>query len=267
MRWILTTALAVGFAVGGVAATPRPARAQIDYRNLDDDRPTRTEDAYPIERYAFEILAPYSFEAERDGTDRHLVVPELEYGVAMNTQLGIKLPWAATRSRSGLAGLTVFGLYNFTTEGPALPALSLRADVAFPVGRLAGRNTRAALKAIVTRSFGRSRLHLNIARGIGSEANVGEGEALDRWGYGIAIDRTFFRQSLLVVGEVFGAQSVADAPTAVNASLGTRWQWRTTTVFDIGVSRRLKDQLGPDFALTLGLSHAFAIPGLLPRGR
>ncbi len=36
-----------------VAAVPRGAQAQIDYRNLDDDRPTRIEDAYPVERYAF----------------------------------------------------------------------------------------------------------------------------------------------------------------------------------------------------------------------
>ena len=35
-----------------------PAVAQIDYRNLDDDRPVVSEDAYPVERYGFELLAP-----------------------------------------------------------------------------------------------------------------------------------------------------------------------------------------------------------------
>ena len=286
MQWTLTTALAVGVATGAIAGRPGSAQAQIDYRNLDDDRPTLIEDAYPIEHYAFEALAPYRFEAEPRGIDRHLVVPELEYGIAMNSQLGVKLAWAGihdpqhvdivdpngnfrevTNSRSGLAGLTVFGLYNFTTEGPVLPALSLRADIAFPIGELAGDNTRAAIKAIVTRGFGRNRIHINVARGLGKEASLGEGEPLDRWTYGAAIDRTLFRQSVLLIGEVFAAQAVAGAPTAVNASLGARWQWRTNTVLDIGVGRRLKEQPGPDFALTVGLSHAFAVPGLLPRGR
>jgi hypothetical protein len=41
-------------------AAPGPLPAQLDYRNLDDDRPTVTEDAYPVERYAFEFLLPYA---------------------------------------------------------------------------------------------------------------------------------------------------------------------------------------------------------------
>jgi hypothetical protein len=48
-------------------AVAAPAAAQIDYRNLDDDRPTRVEDAYPAERYAFELLIPYRFERGRGG--------------------------------------------------------------------------------------------------------------------------------------------------------------------------------------------------------
>ena len=55
-----TAALAVGLCTSFLT----PAWAQIDYRNLDDERPVVTEDAYPVERYAFEFLAPYLFEAE-----------------------------------------------------------------------------------------------------------------------------------------------------------------------------------------------------------
>src|SRR5512147_2470444 len=138
-----------------------PAAAQIDYRNLDDDRPVVTEDAYPIERYAFELLAPYRYEAEADGARLHTAVPEVSYGLARNSQAGLKLPLAAvdesTETDWGLAGLRVFGLYNFTTETRSLPALALRADASFPVGSLAGEGTRLAIKAIATRSWGRTR--------------------------------------------------------------------------------------------------------------
>ncbi|MBA3317551.1 MAG: hypothetical protein H0T50_05605 [Gemmatimonadales bacterium] len=246
------------------------ARAQIDYRNLDDDRPVVTEDAYPVERHAFELLAPYRFEAEAGGGQLHTAVPEAAYGIARNTQVGLKVPFVGvddgTSTDWGLAGLRLFGLYNFNTETRWLPALALRGDVSFPVGSLAGDGSRVALKAIATRSWGRTRVHLNVGRGFGSEDALSVAEALNRWSASLALDRTFFRSSILLIGEVAVSEAVQDAPTAVNASLGGRWQWTPTLVLDAGVTRRLRSGIGPDIALTIGLSHAFAIRGLMPTG-
>ncbi|MGH7704168.1 MAG: hypothetical protein ACREMO_13820 [Gemmatimonadales bacterium] len=245
-----------------------PAWAQVDYRNLDDDRPTRVEDAYPIERFAFEALLPYQVEREPRGITTHSVVPELSYGLLRNAQLGVKLPLAVEdapgATRTGLAGLRVFALYNFTTETRSLPALSLRVDGAFPVGSLAGDRTRVALKAIATHSWGKNRIHLNGAYAIGPDRASPVAEALPRWWAGAAIDRTLFRQSTLIVGEVYALRAERNARTEINTSLGFRYQWTPTTVFDLGVSRRLKSGVGPDVAVTAGLSHAFAIPGLMP---
>ena len=247
-----------------------PAAAQIDYRNLDDDRPVVTEDAYPVERYAFELLGPYRYEAEADGARLHTAVPEVAYGLARNSQAGLKLPLAAVDEMSGtdwgLAGLRVFGLYNFNTETRSLPALALRADASFPVGSLAGEGTRLAIKAIATRSWGGMRAHVNLARGFGSEDSLSAAEPLNRWSGSLAVDRTFFRSSILLIGELAVVQAVQDAPTAVNASLGGRWQWTPTLVLDAGVARRLRSDSGPDIALTIGLSHAFALRGLMPTG-
>jgi hypothetical protein len=247
-----------------------PLAAQIDYRNLDDDRPVVTEDAYPVERYAFEVLAPYRYEAETNGIRLHTTVPEAAYGLTRNAQVGVKLPLAAvddgTGTDWGLAGLRVFGLYNFNTESRRLPALALRADATFPVGSLAGEGSRFALKAIATHSWGRMRAHLNASRGFGSEDALSVAESLNRWNASLAIDHTFFRSSILLIGEVAVSQTVRDAPAGVNASLGGRWQWTPTLVIDAGVTRRLRSGTGPDIALTIGLSHAFAIRGLMPAG-
>lgn len=247
-----------------------PAAAQIDYRNLDDDRPVVTEDAYPIERYAFELLAPYRYEAEANGARLHTTVPEAAYGLARNAHVGVKLPLAAvdegTGTDWGLAGLRVFGLYNFNTESRRLPALSLRADASFPVGSLAGDGSRFAITAIATRSWGRMRAHINAARGFGSEDALSAAEPINRWSASLAVDRTFFRSSMLLIGEVAVSQAIQDAPTAVNASFGGRWQWTPTLVLDAGVTRRLRSDSGPDIALTIGLSHAFALRGLMPAG-
>jgi len=255
-------------AVSWLAALP--LGAQIDYRNLDDDRPTRVEDAYPAERYAFELLIPYRVERE-GGVTVHASVLELEYGILPNAQIGFKAPLAAVHSSgattSGLAGLRVFTLYNFNTERMVLPAFALRTDVTFPVGSLGGSDTRVTVKGIATRSFGRTRLHLNGAYSFGPDGTPAAVEAAERWWYGAALDRTLFRQSVLLVGEVFALRIDRGSPTEVNASLGLRWQWRPTAVIDLGVARRLRQHTGPDYHITIGISNAFAIRGLMPHGR
>lgn len=251
-------------------ALPAPLAAQIDYRNLDDDRPVVTEDAYPLERHAFEFLLPYTFEDERGGGRIHAVVPELEYGILRNGQLGVKAPLARVRETGdteyGLSGLRVFGLYNLNSDSRLLPALSARADLLLPVGALGGDATRVTLKAIATRSWGLTRLHANAAWTLGEESRLSAVEPGARWRYSLATDRTLFRQSILLVGEVATLRAVKGAPVEVNLAAGARYQWTPTTVLDFGVRRRLR-QAGPDLAVTVGWSHTFALPGLMPRGR
>jgi hypothetical protein len=259
----LAGALLLGLGLAG------PLQAQIDYRNLDDERPLFSEDAYPIERYAFELLVPYRYEAEAGGEQVHASVLELGYGLADNTQLGVHVPFAvfdeATGAQAGLAGIQPFVLYNFNTEGPWLPALALRGDVSLPIGSLGGEGTRFTIRAIATRSWGLTRLHLNALRSFGPEDALSVAEPARRWTYSAAVDRTILRRSLLVAGEVVALRTVRGAAVEVNAGAGVRWQWTPTLVLDFGISRRLRET-GPDLGLTIGLSHAFALRGLMPAG-
>lgn len=261
----------VAAAAGCLLAMPSTSQAQIDYRNLDDDRPTLIEDAYPIERYAFEFLAPWRFGRDRRGGSTHAFTPEIAYGLLRNAQFGFKLPFAGTSVADGrewgISGIRLFALYNFNTESRVLPALSLRSDVTFPVGSLAGEGTRVSVKAIATRSWGRNRFHLNGAYTFGRDRRLAAAEATHKWWAGAALDRTLYRQSLLLVGEVYALRSVSAVPVQVNASLGLRYQLNPYTVFDAGAARRLKRSAGPDFEVTAGFSRAFAIPGLMPLGR
>lgn len=254
-----------------VIALAVPAAAQIDYRNLDDDRPTRVEDAYPAERYAFEFLLPYSFERERGGAWVQASILELAYGVLRNAHVAVKAPLAAVSNGGttdwGLSGIRALAVCNFNTESRRLPALSLRTDAVFPVGGLAGSETHVGVQAIATRSWGRHRLHLNAAYRFGRDGTPAAVESLDRWWYGAALDRTLFRQSILVIGEVYARRPIDAAPVEVTASLGLRWQWRPTAVIDVGISRGLRQDVGPEYAVTVGVSHAFAIAGLMPGRR
>lgn len=244
------------------------AVGQIDYRNLDDDRPSFVEDAYPVERWAFELLAPWRLEREAGGGTVHLVVPELAHGLYRNLQVGLKLPIAGVVSTSGdrtwgLAGIRGFALYNFNTEARSLPALSLRVDAGLPVGGLGGDGTRVGVKAIATRSFGWQRLHLNASVGMGEDERPPQAEAIPAWSLGAAVDRTFFRESLLLVVEGYAKRLPGGGHTEVVTGVGGRIQLTPTLVLDGGLARRL-GQHGPDIAFTVGLSRAFAIRGLMP---
>ncbi len=264
-RWRAALAAAALSAWGA----PRGALAQIDYRNLDDDRPVHVEDAYPLERFAFELITPYRGVRARSGEALHAFIPELEYGVLRNAQLGVKLPFAARDEGGstswGLSGARLFALYNVNTESPRLPAVSVRGDVVFPLGSFGGSAARGSVKVLATRSFGRSRLHLNAEYGFGAgETALVEG--VDRWWYGAALDRTLFRHSTLVVAELYALRESNGEPVEVNATVGVRYQWTPTIVLDVGVARGLRRGLGPDVEVTLGLSRAFAVPWLMPRG-
>ena len=254
-----------------VALPSAAAHAQIDYRNLDDDRPVRVEDAAGIERYAFEFLLPYLVEREKAGGFVHAVVPELAYGFLPNLHLGVKLPIALLdepgEATVGVSGLRAFAMYNVNTEYGAMPAFALRVDGEFPVGRYGGSDTRLAIKGIATRSWGRSRIHLNGSWRFGPDGAAALVEPLPRWWVGLAADRTLFRQSLLLIAEGHLEQGTEGAPLAVTAAAGLRWQWTPTSVLDLGVARGMRADLGPEVAFTIGFSHVFALRALMPGAR
>ena len=243
-----------------------PLSAQTDYRNLDGERPTFIADAYPIERWAFELSMPWRYERTSSGGSAHVFGAELSYGIFRNGQVGLELPLAAVdqgpETTWGLAGLRAFGLYNLTTESGAWPAVSFRADLAMPVGANGGDATRGGVQVLATRSFGAQRLHANVSAAAGPD-NGALVESLPRWSAGLALDRTFIRESLLLIGEMYALRHGSDEPTETVASIGARWQLTPTLVIDGGVGRRLSNT-GPDVTVTFGVSHAFAVSSLLP---
>jgi hypothetical protein len=196
-----------------------------------------------------------------------VLAPELSYGLFANGQVGLSFPLAAVNGGSdtewGLAGLHAFGLFNATTESGAWPALSVRVDLSAPVGTNGGESARAGAALLATRSFGAQRFHLNLAAAAGSDDTGAAVESLPRWSAGAAVDRTFIRESVLLIGEVYAIRHNGSEPTEAIASLGARWQLSPTLVVDGGVGRRLSST-GPDVTITLGLSHAFAWASLLP---
>jgi hypothetical protein len=247
-----------------LAAVPwAAATAQLDYRNLDDERPVTTEDAYPIEHQALELMVPVAWEStQREGSLQ--LSPEVMWGALRNAMVGAKLP-LGTGGGDGdgvaVGGPRLFALLNLNTEMPSLPALSVRGDLSLPWGDQAGSGVLASVKGIATRAWGTWRAHLNGSRSFGAAGRAPTLDPPTRWLASLAIDRTLWRQSLLVLGEVQAGEPLGASRTEWRAGLGVRWQATPLLVLDIGAYRRLSST-GPDLGLTMGLSRTLGLGGL-----
>ena len=263
---------------------PTVAVAQTDYYNTDAGRPIRVEDAYPTERYGFELqLAPLRLERSRGGVYNWGVEPELAYGILARTHLEIGFPLAytdlgAAGRRSGLAGIDVSVLHNLNVETKTLPAFGLLGELLVPAGELGPDKAYPSVKAIVTRTYGWARFHLNgqytfgsapdeVASPLGSTTSAGVGPGvveLSRWFGGIAVDRTLPLRSMLVTGEVYAEQPLQSAENVDwNAGIGVRYQLSPKFSVDGGLGKRLTGA-NQSWFVTFGLARNFAVPWLMP---
>lgn len=252
--------------VAAALALPAFAGAQTDFYNTDKGRPLQTEDAYPVERRAFEIqAAPLRLERGAGGVYHWTVEPELAYGIFPRTQVEIGVPLsfidASGARRSGVSGLDVSVLYNLNVE-TTLPALAVAASAVLPVGDLAADKTYLSFKGITTRTFSWARFHVNGEYTVGDEPSAVSTAPVEatRWAAGLAVDRTFPLQSLLVGAELLVQQPLraAEDQTLV-AGAGVRYQLAPRWAIDGGIGKRLT---GDDRAwyVTFGSAYAFGLP-------
>jgi hypothetical protein len=248
-----------------------PGAAQTDYYNTDKGRPVRVEDAYPVERHAFELqLAPLRLEREAGGAYHWEVSPEVAWGVLPRTQVELAFPLAhvdagAAGKTSGLAGIEVAALYNLNNETRTLPAFAIAADVLLPVGGLGPDRAYPTIAGIATRTFSGARVHANAEYTLGPDAEEGDevGEA-SRWMAGIAVDRAFPIRSLLVTADLFAEQALhSDESLSWTAEAGIRYQTSPQFNVDLGIGRRFAGE-EQGWSFTVGVAHAFALRAMLP---
>jgi len=248
-----------------------PLRAQVEYYDLEAGRPLRAQDAYAIERYAWEAqLGPGI--SSSSASSSYAIAAAISYGLLPRTQLEITLPVvslaAAGGARSvGVAGIGLGGLYNLNAETISLPALAIAAHVTTTAGSQAPDAPLLALEGIATRSFTGMRLHLNATATIGPNDASSSALERSRWSAGAAIDHAWPIQSLLAAGELFVERPLgAGSRLAWSAGAGARWQAAPQFVLDAALSRRFSgDQ--PAWMATLGVTWSFAINALMPVSR
>src|SRR5262249_39887394 len=130
IRVATITLFAVLAAVGNAYA--------IDHKNLDEGRPLRLEDAYPIAHGEFAIEAGAGFTLQRRGPDRGVFPLELLYGALPNPPGGVGTFLSThpreIHDRPESRGLPLPPLYNFNQETLTLPAFAVKLSLDAPTG-------------------------------------------------------------------------------------------------------------------------------------
>lgn len=263
-----------------VTATPAVLSAQTDYYNTDAGRPITVEDAYPTERYAFELqLAPLKLERSAAGVYSYAVEPEIAYGILPRTHIEVGAPLVyvdrgTSGKNAGAAGLDISVLHNFNAE-TSIPALGIAGEMLLPLGGLAHENAYFSAKGIATRTLRSARFHFNGRYTFGNAEEAGlnssgtasqtvGAEELSRWLLGVAIDKTFPLKATLITAEMFASRPMDRAEDVEwNAGAGIRYQLNPHFAMDGGIGKQITgDDRG--WFVTFGLARAFAVRSLIP---
>lgn len=241
---------------------PPLARA-LDHDNLDPNRPIQMEDAYAIPKGEIGVESGVRWTDRRTGRTTVAFQPQVIYGIFSNTQMEVQGdvftdPQSVVgANKSG--DLHLGALYNFNTETLSLPAFAIRLEADLPTGvRSKGIDTQ--MTGIMTRSFGRLRVHLNAGYTV-----LGTPQGQERSGtYRVIAAVSYpigypyrFRETLIV--DVYSRQSdLAGQPNHTGMEVGLRHQLSSRIVLDGGVGTELA---GPAdravFTGTVGLSVGF----------
>jgi hypothetical protein len=245
-----------------LAGLPANTAYAIDHDNLDEGRPLRLEDAYPIAAGEWALETGAGFSAPRKSRARGLFPVEVLYGlpnlqVSVGTTLLTDPKQIEEQTKSG--DLQFSGLYNFNQETLTMPAFGIRVTLNTPTGTdSSGLDVR--VKGLVTKSFDRLSVHFNPAYEVFSGTKPFERDGRYELALGASYPVGAPKHTLTtLLGDVFTEQAPRrGAPQIVGAEIGVRQQWTPWTVLDAGIGTEFA---GPSsrssFFATVGVSVGF----------
>jgi len=245
----------VAFVIGAALTLATAPLSALDHDNLDPNRPIGMEDAYAIPKGEIGLEGGVRFNDRREGRTQVTFQPQIIYGAFVNTQIEIQGDlFTDPRSIVGAnksGDLHVGVLYNFNTETLRLPAFAVRVEADLPTG-VNSKGVDTQLTGILTRSFGRLRVHVNAGYTV-----IGSPQGHERPGAYRAVAAvsyplgypTSFRDTL--IASIYSRQSdLRGQQNHTGVEIGIRHQLTSRVVLDGGLGTEF---VGPaDRAALLG---------------
>lgn len=250
-----------------IAACSFTPALTVDHSNLDEGRPVRVEDPYPVSQGEIAVELGPEFISRRRRGEQAAFEFSVNYGAAPNLQLEIETglftdPHAKEgplpdQERSG--DVRIGALYNLNQETRTVPALGVKLKANLPTG-IDSSGMDAEAKILITKSIGRLSLHANASFRRLDGTEPGERGTL----YDHALGMSWplgapGRTRTLLVADLFVEQAGRhDEPNTAGAEAGIRRQLTRRVVLDAGVGSELR---GPEdrnaLTATAGVSIAF----------
>jgi hypothetical protein len=230
----------ITFCLALLAGLTASAVYAIDHDNLDEGRPLRLEDAYPIAEGEWALETGAGLSAQRKSRARGFFPLDVLYGLAPNLQVSVGTTLLTDpkqiegQTKSG--DIQLSGLYNFNQETLSLPALGLRVTLNVPTG-IESSGVDFRVKGLVTKSIGRLSVHCNPAYEVFSGTKPFERDSRYDLALGASYPVGAPKHTLTtLLGDVFTEQAPRRGdPQIVGAEAGVRHQWTPWTVLDAGV--------------------------------
>lgn len=242
--------------LGCVLSSPISVQA-ADHRNLEENHPTRIEDAYPISYRSLEFQTRGGYERNGEfGKDVGIAEFELKWGAFKNAHLvlGLPLQFGDEIEPDQNGDVVLEGLYNFNVETQLIPAMSLKTELVIP-GGADSQGLGFEFMGIATKGWGNNRFHLNAGYHRNSGAALEERTHLYR--LGVAFDRPIDLDHLFV-SDFFIDQSTLKGDEPVYSFLvGIRKQLNPWSVLNLGVGHGFGSLEAPDLIVTLGYQLNF----------
>lgn len=253
----------IAVVVIGLLAGPAAHAFAIDHKNLDEGRPLRLEDAYPIATGEIAVEAGAGLTLQRRSPNRAFFPIQILYGPIPNLQveMGSTLstePHSIDDQRK-TGDLQVGALYNFNQETLRVPALAAKLQLNLPTG-IESSGVDVELKGIATKSFDRLSIHTNAAYEFltGTERGERDGRYELALGASYPVRAPQYTRTTLI-GDVFTEQARRKGESnVVGVEAGFRHQLTPRIVFDAGVGTEFAGP--PDrakFFFTTGISFGF----------
>ena len=228
-----------------------------DHRNLEENHPTRIEDAYPIAYRSFELQTRGGYERNGEfGQDIGFAEFELKWGAFKNAHLvlGLPLQFGEEVEPDQNGNVILEGLYNFNVETQLLPAMTLKTEVSLPGGH-DSNGLGLELMGIATKGWGRNRFHVNA--GYHRNSGAGPGERTHLYRLGFAFDRPIDLDHLFVTDFFIDQSELKGDDPVYSFLVGVRKQVNPWSVLNLGVGHAFGSREAPDLMVTLGFQLNF----------
>ena len=257
-RPLAALAVAAALAAAAPAAAQAPAAGRPVVASLDPGMPAEVEDAIPLAPGRRELLLPLRIDHEKDGDDRWLVEPMMQWGVVPRLQAAVSVPviiGSGDRTNSG----TLRGelMYQLVDEGALWPAVSVLGRLDLPTGNNAD-GIDPTIKLLATKTLGArpgsNEVHLNWAYRRNASPRAVERD--DTWRLVVGWSTLLTDRTALVADVRRGHDREGSGRLGWVYEVGVRQAWTsgTTIAFGVGAGDG-PDQ--PSWRISGGLQTAF----------